>query len=162
MSDAHTQPAVVGVPGAQPQDGHEHFWSPRNIIAFAMVLLFAAVELLPYWQNIPVGRNGDLILQGAKTVETIIMLVLAFFFGTTVNASRTAARAENNAAAAAVAAAAQPSAPADQALRLEPPFTLRAEEPVHGPEADAGSPTAQPAGLPAEVGVRPRPGRPAE
>jgi hypothetical protein len=79
---------VATVRGLIPNDGGDRFFAPRNIIAFAVIILFAAHTMVPYWVKVPDGRTGDLIISGGKTVETVVMLVLAFFFGTTVTSSK--------------------------------------------------------------------------
>lgn len=163
--DTSNLPAVVAAPGVVANDGHEHFWSPRNIIAFAVLALFAFSVGAPYYLDFPKEVQAvNMLMNGTKTAENIMILVLGFYFGTTVNASRTAARAENNAAAAGAAAALAipPSEPRGAPLELKPPFTLHAEEPTDGPEADARRPAAEPAGLPAPVRLQPGDGGPPE
>lgn len=157
MSDAHT-PTVINAPGVQPHDGHDNFLSPRNIIAFSLVLLFAIVTVMPYFKDIPAGRNGDQIVATSKVVETVIMLVLAFFFGTTVNASRREARSDENATAAVQAAALAASRPAQAPLVIEPPATLEVKESpdAHQSGADAGGPTQEAAAPPGAPGGQSR------
>jgi hypothetical protein len=152
-------PAVIQAPGVNPNDGHEHFWSPRNIIAFAVVAAMIASIFVPYFVDIPDGRNGDLVFSGAEKLLTIAMLILAYFFGTTVGSSRKDATIQTQAAA---AAAPQASAAPDNSLKVEPPFTLRAEEPTDGPEADASRQPAESPGVPAPAGVLARDGGPPE
>lgn len=160
MSDANQVPMVVAAPGIVANDGHDHFASPRNIIAFAIILLFGAIELIPYWVTIPPGRNGDLILQGAKTVEVIVMLVLSFFFATTVNAARKDVLLQNQQAA---TAAARGSAP-DPATRLviDPPATITVKDDVDAPKPDARSGPGEAANPPEATRLQPRDDGPAE
>lgn len=131
MSDAQSIPMVMAAPGVVANDGHDHFWSPRNIIAFAMVILFGAIELLPYWVSIPTGRNGDLILQGSKTIEVIIMLVLGFFFATTVNAQRQ----QDTIRQQALNQQALPAPDPAGSMRVDAPAIIELKEPRDDPDA---------------------------
>lgn len=145
------QPQVSLIPGAQPSDGHEHFWSPRNIIAFAIVAAFIGYSFMPYLVGtIADGRAGDLIISNGKVIETIVVLIIGFFFGTTVGASRVSARQEARqdvltAAAAAAPLVAPVTAAGGATLHVEAPATIDLKETADALGPDAPGRTEAPA-----------------
>lgn len=153
MAESQNLPAVISIPDARPNDGHEHFWSPRNIIAFALIAAFIFFSLAPYVFTIPAGRSGDLIVANMETLRNITLVVLAFYFGTTVNSQRDRETIRQQALA----------APTAQPLVIDPPVTIiDPKDALDVKDADAGSGPGQSAGLPAPQGLRPRDDGPSE
>lgn len=70
------------------EQNDERLNTPKNIIAFVILGLFCVQTLLPYGLPVPDGRAGDMIANGAKVVETVVVLVLGAYFGDSVNAWR--------------------------------------------------------------------------
>lgn len=139
MSDTNNAPVVVAAPGVTAQAGdHEHWYSPRNIIAFALIGGFIFFSVAPYVFTIPAGRSGDLIVGNMETLRNITLVVLAFYFGTTVNSQRDRETIRQQALQ-------QPVLDPVPAIRVEPPATLKIEEPAHAEEADARGGAGTPA-----------------
>lgn len=90
MSNDYT-PAVISAPGVVASDGGDKLFSPRNLIALLIILAFAFEIIAPYALVFPKSIQAqNMVLTTSKTVESVVMLVLAFFFGTTVNANKQA------------------------------------------------------------------------
>lgn len=146
MSDIQNLPAVVVAPGVVPDDGHDHWLSPRNLIAFAIVIATIVDVFAPYFFPVPLGRNGDLIISGSKMLETVVMLVLAFFFGTTVGSQRQQETIRQQALAAPTALP-----PPDPSLniKVDPPATVEVKETpdAHADAVDRAGPTADSPGF---------------
>lgn len=68
-------------PADPPHPDDDKLLTARNIIAAVILALFATQTLLPYWIAVPAGRTGDIIANSAKVVETVLVLVLGFYFG---------------------------------------------------------------------------------
>lgn len=92
----------------------ERLLTVRNLIAMVILLLFCLLCLLPYWIAVPEGRTGDIIANGSKVVETVLVLVLGFYFGDST-ASRRKDRAIQAATQANATLAANATPPAEPA-----------------------------------------------
>ena len=155
MSDAHHTPAVGYIDGKPTYDWHEPILSPRNIIALVIVAALVSTAFAPYFFNVPNGRAGDLIVTGSKVLETIGVLVIGYFFGTTVSSSKKDETIRQQAMAA-------PQGTGSGApIVVEPPATLKIEEP-HGPSTDAPRPAEEAAAPPGPSRPQPRDIRPPE
>lgn len=73
-------------PDPHPDD--DKLVTPRNLIAGVILTLFVIQTLLPYWIAVPEGRTGDMIANGAKVVETVLVLVLGAYFGDSLASRR--------------------------------------------------------------------------
>lgn len=126
-----------------PQDD-EKFFTPRNMIAAVILALFATQTLLPYWIAVPEGRTGDMIANGAKVVETVLVLVLGAYFGDSL-ASRRKDRALASSAQANATLAATAKTAGDVLANAAPTsgtatITAAPDVDVQIREADPGAP----------------------
>jgi hypothetical protein len=60
----------------------------HTLLAFSIVGLFALTVILPYFVNVPEGQAGTLIVSGGKVVETVVVLVLGYFFGSSAESKK--------------------------------------------------------------------------
>lgn len=70
-------------PAPPPADRHT-----QSIIAYALVAAFVANTFAPYWFSVGDGRTGDLVVSGAKTLETVLVFVLGYYYGTNKDSTR--------------------------------------------------------------------------
>lgn len=85
--------------------------SPHTALAFVIVGLFAVNSVLPYFVTVPAGQGGTLIIGTGKVLETIVVLVLGYYFGSTKeSAKKTDALADQASAIAQAAPAAAAAA----------------------------------------------------
>lgn len=53
----------------------------RALLALAIVLLFGVQSLIPYFIPVPGGDGGMLIIGAQKVLESIVVFVLGWYFG---------------------------------------------------------------------------------
>ena len=54
----------------------------RNVLAVMLVLLFGAHTFMPYFIAVPGGEGGVLIVGAQKVLESLVVFVLGYFYGT--------------------------------------------------------------------------------
>lgn len=58
------------------------------VLAVVVLGLFGLSYVLPYFVAIPAGQGGVLIVGAAKVIETIVVLVLGYYFGSSRGSAR--------------------------------------------------------------------------
>lgn len=167
MSNAYVPPAgntqVALIPGLIPSDGGDKFFAPRNVIAFAIILLFGFEVAAPYLIKMPAKEDTEalnLILTSSKTVETVLVLVLGFFFGTTIGGQKKDETIRQQALAATPLALPPPDPATLVTASLIAEAPVKEPTNVAQPDAAGGAqPTAVAAAAP---GLQAGDGRPAE
>lgn len=146
------------VPLAHPE-ACERLLTARNLMALALVLVFAVQQLVPYWLEVPVGRSADLLVSGQKTVETILVLIIGFYFGTSQSSAQKDSAILRQLPPAAPAALPAPSG-AD--IVVEGNATVEAKEVTHAAEPTATGTGGPHPGPLADPGPQSGEGRPPE
>lgn len=60
----------------------------HTVLALLVMAAFIAATFGPYFLNVPDGDGGTIILNGMKVLETLAVLIVGYYFGSTATNSK--------------------------------------------------------------------------